>query len=90
MNRRKFEVVFVERIPIQVTPISSDGTASPSQFTHTWMKLAKMKGVPPLPVGEGLPEPPRGKGGEREIEEDIVRELCKRHESWIKSGEEKK
>ena len=81
LNRRKFEVVFVER--------DSNNTCSPStsqtqprrpidrvnvdgqHFTATWMRLSDS-------VTEG-----GGKGGEKELEEDIIRELCTRHQQWI-------
>ncbi|SAM84412.1 related to CAB2-probable phosphopantothenoylcysteine synthetase [Ustilago bromivora] len=81
LNRRKFEVVFVER--------DSNNTCSPStsqtqpqrpidrvnvdgqHFTATWTRLSDS-------VTEG-----GGKGGEKELEEDIIRELCTRHQQWI-------
>ncbi|SPO28697.1 related to CAB2 - probable phosphopantothenoylcysteine synthetase [Ustilago trichophora] len=83
LNRRKFEVVFVERKASNVAPstqrpsdsISVDG----EEFTATWMRLAA-DGSSSIP---GTAEGGGGKGGERELEEDIIRELCSRHEQWI-------
>ncbi|SJX63945.1 related to CAB2-probable phosphopantothenoylcysteine synthetase [Sporisorium reilianum f. sp. reilianum] len=79
LNRRKFEVVFVERKGVStsearpVDVLEVDG----EQFSATWMRLADAEGA----AGAG-PEG-GGKGGEKELEEDIVRELCRRHEQWI-------
>lgn len=54
LNRRKYEVVFVER---------KEGVES--SFQEKWLKLEEKRGE------------------EKEIEEDIVRELQSRHERWI-------
>lgn len=83
LNRRKFEVVFVERKSSNVAPstqrpsdlISVDG----EEFTATWMRLAADGSSSTRGTAEGG----GGKGGERELEEDIIRELCSRHEQWI-------
>ncbi|PWN32203.1 DFP-domain-containing protein [Meira miltonrushii] len=63
LNRRKYEVVFVERI--------SDGN-----FKESWIRLDPQQDNSVL-----------GKAGEKEIEEDIVRNLEERHEQWIKSAQ---
>lgn len=63
LNRRKYEVVFVER--------TSDG-----DFKESWIKLDPQQDNSVL-----------GKAGEKEIEEDIVRNLEERHEQWIKSAQ---
>jgi phosphopantothenate-cysteine ligase len=62
LNRRKFEVVFVER---------QEGTEGTEEqvFQEKWLRLKE--------GGSGSEE--------REIEEDIVRELQARHEKWIQS-----
>lgn len=60
LNRRKYEVVFVER-PTATLDESSDDD---SQFTSTWMRLSDTAHNSSAPPGGG------GKGGERELEED--------------------
>lgn len=65
LNKRKYEVVFVER-------------RSAGDFQETWVRLP--------PGHEATAENNLGKGGEREIEEDIVRNLRLRHERWISEG----
>lgn len=65
LNRRKFEVVFVERL--------SDGN-----FKESWIRLD--------PEQDSSLNSMIGKGGEKEIEEDIVRNLQDRHEQWIKDA----
>lgn len=80
LNRRKFEVVFVERKtgntstsrPVDV--LQKDG----EEFSATWMRLADSPSAGSETSSEG-----GGKGGEKELEEDIIRELCRRHEQWI-------
>ncbi|EST06871.1 DNA/pantothenate metabolism flavoprotein, C-terminal [Kalmanozyma brasiliensis GHG001] len=88
LNRRKFEVVFVERKahnPVH----SSEQEAGPKrpakdisvddqQFTATWMRLVDSDSSQESNSIEG-----GGKGGEKELEEDIIRELCRRHDQWI-------
>ncbi|KAE8222479.1 hypothetical protein CF319_g4337 [Tilletia indica] len=89
LHRRKFEVVFVQR---NARPrggsASGDGdattnttsTPSPSsssssvQFTEQWLRLPET----PTPSTSAASH-----SGEREIEEDIVRELCSMHSAWI-------
>ncbi|PWN50269.1 DFP-domain-containing protein [Violaceomyces palustris] len=89
LQRRKFEVVFVERKrrPRKRTT-TSDSFSSVTglekedykndDFESTWMRLE----------GGGDGGEGGGKGGEREIEEDIVRELCRRHDAWIQEAED--
>lgn len=45
----------------------------------TWMRLDTAPANPHTAGG--------GKGGERELEEDIIRELCRRHDTWIAADE---
>lgn len=78
LHRRKFEVVFVE-------PDSSQEEG----YRETWIKLQP----PPAEAGAdaGTRSDTETKSGatggtEKEIEEDIVRELSKRHEDWIRRG----
>lgn len=66
LNRRKYEVVFVERL--------SDGN-----FKESWIRLDPQQDTSVNSV--------IGKVGEKEIEEDIVRNLEERHEQWIKSAQ---
>ena len=66
LNRRKYEVVFVERL--------SDGN-----FKESWIRLDPQQDTSVNSV--------IGKAGEKEIEEDIVRNLEERHEKWIKSAQ---
>lgn len=96
LNRRKLEVVFVERkssnpSETQSSPFSASSdpvsqstnvkrpshttTVDGEDFTATWMRLCDS--TPNSSIQGG------GKGGEKELEEDIVRELCRRHEQWI-------
>lgn len=83
LNRRKFEVVFVERKP--ETPVSSTSTrpthslnVDGQQYSATWMRLEDASAVADTEGG--------GKGGEKELEEDIVHELCSRHQQWISNS----
>lgn len=77
LNRRKFEVVFVERA--SSNPQLSAGRkreqleVEGDKFEATWMRLSDSG-----PGRQG-----GGKGGEKELEEDIIAELCTRHEHWI-------
>lgn len=75
LNRRKLEVVFVERHSSANSSDSDD-----TNFTSTWMRLndaaSAHSGSTAIPGGGG-------KGGERELEEDIILALCKRHTDWI-------
>lgn len=67
LNKRKYEVVFVER--------DTNG-----QFSEHWIRIEQPK-AGDSNIGSGL-----GKGGEREIEEDIVRALAEKHERWIEGN----
>lgn len=86
LNRRKFEVCFVERkgastlqsgagmaVNRPVDEINVDG----QDFTATWMRLKDSTANNESSIEGG------GKGGEKELEEDIIAELCKRHKAWI-------
>ncbi|KAL9936373.1 hypothetical protein V8E36_004441 [Tilletia maclaganii] len=86
LNRRKFEVVFVQRDLQQQQKAGPSGqgsgtsattAASPHAYTERWIRLADK----PAPSA-----PNASHSGEREIEEDIVRELCSMHSQWIAQG----
>ncbi|KAK0526673.1 Phosphopantothenate--cysteine ligase cab2 [Tilletia horrida] len=113
LNRRKFEVVFVQRqlgtktdgAASAPAPASASGSASTSSsiatgnatsssnssggggggggrsaspaFVERWLRLAD---IPPSSVSAA------SHSGDREIEEDIVRELCSMHTTWIAQG----
>ncbi|PWY99666.1 DFP-domain-containing protein, partial [Testicularia cyperi] len=84
LNRRKFEVVFVERR--STTPATTAEAPTKNhvesievdhqQFTATWMKLSDS-------ASRGGSTGGGGKGGERELEEDIIAALTNRHDEWI-------
>ncbi|CAD6887285.1 unnamed protein product [Tilletia controversa] len=92
LHRRKFEVVFIQRTArSRINPSNgeSDGAApstspttslpTPSsssafQFTEQWLRVPET----PTPSSSAASH-----SGEREIEEDIVRELCSKHAAWI-------
>jgi phosphopantothenate---cysteine ligase (ATP) len=59
LNRRKWEVVFVERRK----STSVGGATADALFTETWLRIRP--------------------GEVKEIEEDIVEELVRRHRVWI-------
>ncbi|KAN0065688.1 Phosphopantothenate--cysteine ligase cab2 [Thecaphora frezii] len=84
LNRRKFEVVFVERknhrSRAELAREPAQASNEDNEFTATWMRLSDHEADGTAP---GAPPSGGGKGGEREIEEDIVRELCRRHNAWI-------
>jgi len=71
---RKQEVVFVE--PARA------GSAGERAYTHQWLRLSEL-------YPNGTQTGGKGKGGEVEIEEDIVRELSTRHQRWIEQGQSK-
>lgn len=79
LNRRKYEVVFVERNPSHPTSTTADDDDDDSHFASTWMRLGDAAHSTSTPGGGG-------KGGERELEEDIILALCKRHSNWIASA----
>ncbi|KAF8155777.1 DNA/pantothenate metabolism flavoprotein [Crassisporium funariophilum] len=81
LHRRKFEVVFVSKKPLPSLPPGVDadvdqgedlaGSASLSDsFVEYWLRI-------------DIPENP-GSVQVKEIEEDIIAELVKRHAEWIK------
>ncbi len=83
LNRRKFEVVFVERkssnaAPTTTTRQRDDLNVGGEDFSATWMRLSDSTDADGNEGG--------GKGGEKELEEDIIRELCSRHDQWIAKG----
>jgi phosphopantothenate---cysteine ligase (ATP) len=83
LNRRKYEVVFVSRAssPRENT-VASDPKAnrvdnndsSLSGFVESWLRIN-------IPTSYPASAPPK------EIEEDIVAELVKRHELWMSIGQ---
>ncbi|PWN89537.1 DFP-domain-containing protein [Acaromyces ingoldii] len=78
LHRRKFEVVFVE-------PDSSQEEG----YRETWIKLKPPLAEAGADAGtrsDTETKPGATGGTEKEIEEDIVRELSKRHEDWIRQG----
>ncbi|TFK95303.1 DFP-domain-containing protein [Pterulicium gracile] len=93
LHRRKFEVVFVSprgqtkaSPALSSLPSSSSTTSAPSlpvpvpirstttgkDFEETWLRID--------------PAEVRSNGQPREIEEDIVRELVRRHAGWVEVG----
>jgi phosphopantothenate-cysteine ligase len=67
LHRRKHEVVFVSR----ASTSTSTGSGSDVSFEEQWLRI-KIPDEDPVP---GFPI--------KEIEEDIVDELVKRHTAWI-------
>ncbi|KAF9051659.1 phosphopantothenate-cysteine ligase [Panaeolus papilionaceus] len=71
LHRRKFEVVFVSRKILP--PVIDDSIKPADTFEEYWLRID----IPAHPApGEAV----------KEIEEDIVAELVKRHAEWIKQG----
>lgn len=77
LHRRKFEVVFVSRkalppLPPGVTaePVVEDDDIS-SSFVESWLRI-DVPATSPVPATNQV----------KEIEEDIVAELVRRHERW--------
>jgi phosphopantothenate-cysteine ligase len=77
LHRRKYEVVFVERraskggLAVNATADDPD-----PMFTENWLRLAQPQSPPGIAGPDAM----------REIEEDIVRELIKRHQAWMEQG----
>lgn len=73
LHRRKYEVVFISRKDLLNL---AHGTEAPSHdvdmFSETWLRI-------PVPAPSSNP----ATNPVREIEEDIVMELSRRHEHWI-------
>ncbi len=100
LNRRKFEVVFVERKAGPAALGDSISNLAEDEFTETWVRLSEEEMLlneerlragsqrrPSMdPVDRHQVRPWRGKYGEKEIEEDIVDELIRRHSLWINEG----
>lgn len=71
LHRRKFEVVFVSRKTLP--PVIDDSIKPADTSEEYWLRID----IPAHPApGEAV----------KEIEEDIVAELVKRHAEWIKQG----
>jgi phosphopantothenate---cysteine ligase (ATP) len=82
LNHRKYEVVFVSRKASSPSPHASgleENTSSDdddnSSFVESWLRINPPSSSPVL-----------GNGYVKEIEEDIVVELVRRHEQWISAG----
>ena len=75
LQRRKFEVVFVSRkiSTSSTTEIARQrgADATPDEFDEQWLRIN-------IPEGDAVPGFPV-----KEIEEEIVEELVKRHTEWI-------
>jgi len=79
LNRRKYEVVFVSRSPPGLQRAldaegSRNGDPPSPGFVESWLRI-------------NVPSPILGSGQVKEIEEDIVAELVRRHEQWISDGQ---
>ncbi|KAF9467781.1 DNA/pantothenate metabolism flavoprotein [Collybia nuda] len=75
LHRRKFEVVFVSRKPLPPLPpgvtVNPIGEETTSSFAESWLRID----IPTSPIVHT--------NQVKEIEEDIVAELVRRHERWI-------
>ncbi|KDR80253.1 hypothetical protein GALMADRAFT_242588 [Galerina marginata CBS 339.88] len=80
LHRRKFEVVFVSKKPLPSLPPGIEQTEEAlkhatdlaNSFTEYWLRI-------------DVPENPTPGFPEKEIEEDIVGELVKRHAEWVEN-----
>ncbi|KAG5723979.1 Phosphopantothenate--cysteine ligase CAB2 [Termitomyces sp. T112] len=77
LHRRKYEVVFVSRkelpsLPYDATPSQDLDKAYSDTFSETWLKIPAPTTSSNLVTNQV-----------KEIEEDIVAELLRRHERWI-------
>jgi phosphopantothenate-cysteine ligase len=81
LNHRKYEVVFVSRKAGSPSPPSSlekntsNNNIDTSLFVESWLRINPPASSPVL-----------GTDHVKEIEEDIVAELVRRHEEWISAG----
>jgi phosphopantothenate---cysteine ligase (ATP) len=92
LNRRKFEVVFVSR----VTATSSSSSSSSSPLENEPEESSPSTTVKTQEGGAGLGgrggfmeqwvtiDPAAAADGSKEIEEDIVAELVKKHDGWAR------
>ncbi|GLB42069.1 putative DNA / pantothenate metabolism flavoprotein [Lyophyllum shimeji] len=86
LNHRKYEVLFVERkfpppastgpAPEPGTPEKESPNSNSSQFVETWLRIPVSAATTPNPTTHKV----------KEIEEEIVAELVKRHVRWIEGG----
>lgn len=72
LHRRKYEVVFVSRNDKKTSESTTTTDMNSGDFQEYWLRIA-------IPDTSGGVSPHKVK----EIEEDIVAELGKRHASWI-------
>ena len=77
LHRRKFEVVFVSKKLTPTLPPGLEQTEEATQqaanlFSEYWLRI-------------NLPEHPLPGAPVKEIEEDIVQELVRRHTEWIEN-----
>ncbi|KJA25514.1 hypothetical protein HYPSUDRAFT_404010 [Hypholoma sublateritium FD-334 SS-4] len=77
LHRRKFEVVFVSKKLVPTLPPGIEQTKEATQqaansFSEYWLRI-------------NLPEHPLPDAPVKEIEEDIVQELVRRHTEWIEN-----
>lgn len=86
--RRKYEVIFVSRKPLPSLPLGAavtlPGASDPttgsdtsleSTFQESWLRIDIASPSPDMPASQI-----------KEIEEDIVAELVRRHIAWIEAG----
>jgi phosphopantothenate---cysteine ligase (ATP) len=78
LANRKWEVVFVER-RAKAAQVNTTADDPNQEFTETWLRILHSS-----PISPTSPHGPSGTA--KEIEEDIVEELVKRHKAWIDIG----
>jgi phosphopantothenate-cysteine ligase len=82
LHKRKYEVVLVENEDMEASTRSgsTDALELSERFKQTWLRLSDLEDI----------KKSQGKRddeiGHLEIEELIVAELVKRHETWIAGG----
>ncbi|TFK38059.1 phosphopantothenate-cysteine ligase [Crucibulum laeve] len=78
LHRRKFEVVFVSRKPLPALPPGAEPVpdALESTFVESWLRIDST-------VATGVPA-----SQVKEIEEDIVAELVRKHAAWVHAGQQ--
>jgi phosphopantothenate-cysteine ligase len=89
LHNRKYQVVFVSRRSPSPSPISSPYVPDGQHITVDTSN--SMVHAPSAPDGEfmeswlhiTIPVSSPGTGHAKEIEEDIIQELVKRHDAWI-------